>query len=128
MIHPTRTAPDERLKGFAQESEWPPAGLDPEVRSLCEAINEFHGLVTYESCCGHGTSPFRIWLGAERLDDLAPMLYWISGCHSGPAATGWHCDVSTDCAGHRTIVMLEGPPGAYKAADELAENMKGGVA
>ena len=35
--------------------------FDREVAPLCRVINDLPGLLTTESCCGHGTRPFRIW-------------------------------------------------------------------
>jgi len=39
----------------------PPNDLDPEVLDLSVALNALPGIETYESCCGHGQLPYRIW-------------------------------------------------------------------
>jgi hypothetical protein len=95
-----------------------PADLDPEVRVLCEAVNELPGVATVESCCGHGTQPFRIWLHVKNPDDLLPLLWAMDRCHSGQY--GWTVRVYTDCAASLVTWMLEGPAGAYRAADVIA--------
>lgn len=35
--------------------------MDMECILLCDALNSIPGIETFESCCGHGTSSFRIW-------------------------------------------------------------------
>ncbi len=35
--------------------------FDPEVVPLCRAMNDLPGICTNDSCCGHGTQPFRIF-------------------------------------------------------------------
>lgn len=42
--------------------------FDPEVVSLCRAMNALPGVHTSESCCGHGTQPFRIWFKVDEKD------------------------------------------------------------
>ena len=92
--------------------------LDPECVSLCAAINSLAGLHTVESCCGHGKVPYRIWLRADSLEALPPLLYWLAYCHSG--LSGWHAKVITDCAMSLPTFEIEGPIGAYTEADEIA--------
>lgn len=61
-------------------AEWiPPEGIDPECIPLCRAINAIPGLHTVESCCGHGADPFRIWLRADRVEDLLWLCYAVDG-------------------------------------------------
>lgn len=95
-----------------------PDDLDPEVRELCEAINALPGVATIESCCGHGKQPFRIWVHPAEPDDLLPLLWATDRCHSGQP--GWRVVVYTDCAASFVTWMLEGPAGAYRAADAIA--------
>lgn len=54
-----------------------PSDIDTECIELCETINLIPGLQTVESCCGHGTREFAIWLIAEHIDALRPLLYYI---------------------------------------------------
>ena len=100
--------------------EWiPPADIDPEVVSLCRAVNAIKGIRTVSSCCGHGKIPFQIYFMARDLDSLPNLLYWLDACHSG--FQGWRCLVYTDCGKSPVTFLIEGPIGAYKEADKIAE-------
>lgn len=70
--------------------------IDKEVIELCDAMNRFKGVTTFESCCGHGDYPFRVWFVVDSLESLPPLLYFFDGCHSG--IYGWTVKVTTDCA------------------------------
>ena len=41
-----------------------PDKMDEEVRGLCDAMNALHGIETTGSCCGHSSSPLRIWFNS----------------------------------------------------------------
>jgi hypothetical protein len=69
--------------------------MDKECVALCDAMNRIPGIQTYESCCGHGTSDFRIWFGVTSLENLPILLYYLDPCHVG---FRWHCEAGTDCA------------------------------
>lgn len=105
-------------------TEWTvPEGLDPEVLALCKAINEcVDGVITVESCCGHGNEPYRIWLHAETLGDLPPLLYWLDRCHTG--LDGWQMIAYTDCAADHVTLMLQGPVGAYGESEQIARHIR----
>jgi hypothetical protein len=98
-----------------------PAGLDPEVLSLCQALNALPGITTAESCSGHGREPVRIWFLADSLADLPVLLYWLDACHTG--LRGWSVVATTDCAASPVIFRVEGPCGGYAAADEIAAHL-----
>lgn len=100
----------------------PPDDLDPEVLSLCRAMNAFRGITTTESCCGHGREPFRIWFTTRSIRDLPALLYWFSACHTGEY--GWQVHVRTDCAARHATFLAEGPCGGYKAAETIARDMR----
>lgn len=99
-----------------------PPDLDPEVASLCEAMNAFPGIMTTSSCCGHGRDQFRIWFAARSLEDLPPLLYWLDACHSGQH--GWSVTARTDCAASLLSFVAEGPCGGYEAAEAIARSMR----
>ena len=71
-------------------------GIDKECVGLIKAMNKMPGICTFESCCGHGNQPFRIWFFAESLKVLPDLLYWFDGCHCG--VYGWEVIASTDCS------------------------------
>ncbi len=97
----------------------PPNVMDPECVPLCEAMNKLPGIKTFESCCGHGEHPFRIWFTTKSLDVLPRCIYWFSPCHSG--AYGWSVTASTDCGMSPVVFMVEGPIGHYKGANKIAK-------
>lgn len=106
--------------GWAKLSE-NESGIDVECLSLCETLNQFPGIETTSSCCGHGDSPFRIWFDAANLEVLPPIVYYFDGCHCG--FYGWDIIVKTDCSMRPVNFMIEGPKGdqVYKEADKIAE-------
>ena len=81
--------------------------MDPESIELCQALNLFEGIKTIESCCGHGDRPYKIWLTADRLSCLPPMLYWLDPCHNGHG--GWSVVVTTDCGMSPVVFRITGP-------------------
>lgn len=95
-----------------------PADLDPECRELCEALNLLPGITTTSSCCGHGREPYRIFFAAGSLDALPAVCWCADECHSGQE--GWRVFVFTDCVMRPVDFVLEGPPGAYGASQEIA--------
>lgn len=97
-----------------------PADLDPECLALCQAINDHvPGVITTESCCGHGREPYRIWVHPQLGPDaLLPLLYRLDQCHTG--LEGWRMEVYTDCGMSHVTWMIEGPPGAYAESEKIA--------
>jgi len=64
--NPRTTMPESiryNIKKEKREIDYTP--MDPEVVDLCKAINSLPGLITTESCCGHGESTFRIWFKVD---------------------------------------------------------------
>jgi hypothetical protein len=113
--------------GFTEDGQWnPPVGIDPEVVSLCRAMNLFPGIFTIESCCGHGRDPFGIYFMATSLDALPSLLYWFSACHTGQE--GWRVRVYTDCSADHATFVAEGPVGGYKSAEVIAKYMREAIA
>ena len=53
--------------------------IDTECLPLCNVLNKFKGIDTFESCCGHDEHPFRIWFTAANLEALPPLLYFFDG-------------------------------------------------
>lgn len=52
--------------------------MDQECVKLCDMINNFEGIHTVESCCGHGERPYHIWFIANDLKYLAPLVYYFA--------------------------------------------------
>src|SRR3990167_2739360 len=90
-----------------RSSGWvPPIDIDKEVVSLCKAINDnFKGIKTTESCCGHGKKQLKIYFSVDEIEKLAPLLYWLDGCHTN--IYGWKVFAITDCVGKETTFVIE---------------------
>ena len=96
--------------------------MDPEVIPLCDSLNTLIGISTHESCCGHGANEFRIFFDAEDFDCLGLVCYYANGCHTGQY--GWQVVALSDCGARPASFMLEGPVGAYEAANKIAESIQ----
>lgn len=62
--------------------------MDKECISLCDAINAIPGLVTTESCCGHGGDKFRIFFNVHVIGNLSILLFHTYFRHCG---CYWDC-------------------------------------
>jgi hypothetical protein len=100
--------------------------MDLECVKLCTAMNRLPGIETFESCCGHGDRPFKVWFFAESLEVLPALLYWFDACHSG--VQGWRVYVTTDCAMSPAKFEAEGPIGDYEGATKIAEALSSDAA
>ena len=45
-----------------------PSNMDKEIIELCDLINSYNGMQTFESCCGHGEDRIRIWFRVWDMD------------------------------------------------------------
>ena len=96
--------------------------MDEESIPLCDAINRIPGLLTVESCCGHGKEPFRIWLLANDNNSLAYLLF-----HAQYQRPGWTMQVTTDGCGDIPTYRLEGPVGGYEESYRIAADINGSI-
>ncbi len=53
--------------------------MDSECFEFCKVLNQLPGIRTFESCCGHRETPYRIWFIADNLESLPDLLYWFDG-------------------------------------------------
>ena len=60
-----RKTDDRLLFGFCRRCV---EDIDAEARPLVFTLNTLPGIQTIESCCGHGTEPFRIWFEVSLYD------------------------------------------------------------
>jgi len=98
--------------------EWQaPTGLDPECEKLCVALNGLPGIKTSESCCGHGESPFVVFM---EIDTTQWGHKYLSRCASKRYSPGdWRVRMSHTDVEPFTIFVLWGPADA-SAGDEFA--------
>lgn len=47
-----------------------PMPMDAECVKLCDALNGMPGIMTIDSCCGHGERPFFVTFAAASMDAL----------------------------------------------------------
>jgi len=108
-------------------SPWwePPDDLDPELLTLCHALNSLPGIRTDGSCCGHGEAPIRIWLKADGTRSLLPIGWALDKRYQRRAFT---CTVEiTDMPDDSVLFLLESKekgPLAYVEADKLAADFE----
>jgi hypothetical protein len=50
---------------------------DKDCIDLCKALNRIPGIMTTESCCGHGKTEYHIFLQAKSLEGLAPIAFFL---------------------------------------------------
>ena len=62
--------------------------IDPECVDLCRVLNNLPGIATFESCCGHGKTSYRIWFTAQSIDNLTPIILTIQ--------KGYRCRIEVD--------------------------------
>lgn len=101
--------------------------MDWECVNLCDAMNSLPGIITDESCCGHGRNPFIIYFRAETTDALVPILKELD------SGQRWNWSVQVGWASGSTHVYfwLIGPThnqygaDAYFEANELATVLRG---
>jgi peptidyl-tRNA hydrolase len=99
------------------KNSWqPPAGLDPECRLLCVALNRLPGITTWSSCCGHGRDPYRIWFDVTHLAALEPVI----SIAKEDTSERWRI-ISWDSLLAPICFVLEGPQGDYAGAERLAQ-------
>ena len=99
-----------------------PGNLDPECVGLVRALNLLPGVRTFESCCGHGESRFRVWLRTNRVRPVDPLL----GVLPHTEAAGWSCEVSVSGDGKRSDYLIESQSigaDAYLQAEQIADAM-----
>ena len=95
--------------------------MDKECIELCNAINSIKGCNTFESCCGHGKYPYRIWFTAVEVQHL---VIPVMACNKNYGCVlGWEVKVSHCESPNRAIFLLEGPINAYEDADKIAKTI-----
>lgn len=81
--------------------------MDPECIPLCNELNVLPGIKTFESCCGHGKNPFRIWFTAENMKDLLIVVMAVNPEYCGQI--GYSIQVEHSEYPPKVIFLLEGP-------------------
>lgn len=114
----------------------PISEMDPEVVTLCQAINRIPGLRTNSSCSGHGKEQLEVWLQASNVRALYILTRCIDTRYGGASRqnihTGkwepWTCEVQDTDLPSRPVVfrLASGPfygPEAFAQAETLAKRI-----
>jgi len=109
--------------------------MDKEVIDLCDALNKLPGIITTESCSGHGKDTFKIWFHVDgRIDPKMKGLFFLTRCvdrrywqHGHVWAITLSVSDTYDNGILPTMFCLESiavGDHAYAQAIDLIENMK----
>jgi len=91
--------------------------VDPECMALCDALNSLPGVRAYESDCGDGSYPFRVFFWANQVRHIKPLLKAIGNSRR------WHVEAYWSDGGEFVAFRLEGPADPSTGA-ELAQRIK----
>ena len=92
--------------------------MDQECIPICDALNALPGIRTFESCCGHEVRPFCVYFTCNSVRALKPLLRAIY------ARRTWSLRVACSNVGDWNVYfVLEGLPGIYKQANEIAAEL-----
>lgn len=81
--------------------------MDFDCIELCNTLNSLPGIETFESCCGHGKTPYHIWFTTKDLDSL--YVPTISCYRMYCGCLGWEIKVCHNESTERVCFLLEGP-------------------
>lgn len=95
-----------------------PDDMDQECIKLCDAMNSLPGVVTNESCCGHGVRPFRIFFTCTSFDSLLHLT-------RESEHESWKIECRHWNGNDNLGFILEGLSGGYSEANALAEDLIG---
>ena len=106
--------------------------MDKACIALCDAINSIPGLRTFESCCGHGKQPMRIWLKAKMVQSLYVLARSVNRMYGGPVNNRtefkeWFVIAQDKDSGMCVIFLLESSTKgrlAYRQANRIARNIR----
>ncbi len=120
------------MKSFAKTIDYDQY-MDIECIDLCNAMNSLPGIVTMESCCGHGASPYHIFF---RVTDSKEGLFFLTRCVNHrywKYGYLWKIELIVGDSVHEdgelpiTYLLTSDPivgEDAYMQANDLLENMK----
>lgn len=111
-----------------------PPDMDPPCVNVCSALNELDGVETHESCSGHGSESFNVWLYVDTTKSGARVL---SRCLSGRYYNYAPGELRADPQWRLWLGDTEGPPifrlegksmgssdGPHPPAEMLAKNLR----
>lgn len=78
--------------------------IEPEVKKICELLNQIDGIETYSSCSGHGEIPPYVDFYIKDINKFYDLLDFLKD-NEQPSQTYKHQDIDTK---HRFIMGVEG--------------------
>ena len=94
--------------------------IEPEVKEICELLNQVPGIETYSSCCGHGVIPPWVDFYIKDINNFYNLLDFLKN-NNQPSKTNKHGDIESK---HRFIIGVEGRGTCHLESLELNDNFK----
>lgn len=95
--------------------------MDPECVKLCDTLNDFDGIETTESCCGHLKNNYAIWFRCKNFTDLAILSRAIDKRYCGTKFI-WRVTSVTHDMFPKYGFMLE-CPGIHDSIEEMMQDI-----
>ena len=94
--------------------------IEPEVKEICELLNQIPGIETYSSCSGHGIIPPYVDFYINNIDQFYSLLEFLKN-NNQPSKTAKHNEVESK---HRFIVGVEGRGTCHLESLEINSEFK----
>lgn len=94
--------------------------IEPEVKEICELLNQIPGIETYSSCSGHGIIPPYIDFYINNINQFYNLLEFLKN-NNQPSKTAKHNEVESK---HRFIMGVEGRGTCHLESLEINSEFK----
>lgn len=94
--------------------------IEPEVKEICELLNQIPGIETYSSCSGHGIIPPYVDFYINNIDRFYNLLEFLKN-NNQPSKTAKHNEVESK---HRFIMGVEGRGTCHLESLEINSKFK----
>ena len=94
--------------------------IEPEVKEICELLNQIPGIETYSSCSGHGIIPPYVDFYINNIDQFYNLLEFLKN-NNQPSKTAKHNEVESK---HRFIMGVEGRGTCHLESLEINSEFK----
>lgn len=94
--------------------------IEPEVKEICELLNQIPGIETYSSCSGHGIIPPYVDFYINNIDQFYNLLEFFKN-NNQPSKTAKHNEVESK---HRFIMGVEGRGTCHLESLEINSEFK----
>ena len=94
--------------------------IEPEVKEICELLNQIPGIETYSSCSGHGIKPPWVEFFIRDNNSFGDLLEFLRS-NGQTSKTYKHQEIDTK---HRFIIGVEGKGTCHLESTEINGNFK----